>query len=238
MTKKTLLVSLLVAIFLLAILVVPVKAATITEADVEDWTRSDSLHNAGNTPKMVKTTDTDGTIVLTYNAAELKILNGDSKRPDGYAWIGVKVKNVPEDATAFTVNGKKYDILNSDGKFAEEFVGIKESTLQNATKEGKDIIYNLEFKFIKNESDEVGDAVKVRVVIKTEGITLYNKEDNAQVWNDAIYEEFAPKAEVPSEEPVKEELDETSKTGVIATDLIVAMALAMVSLVGIAITKK
>ncbi len=206
MKKKLLLVLMLIT----AVVVMPrVHAADAIELDdVTDITNVNTLKSEEDeTTRFLDKTDLSN-VTITYEVAKFQLLdNGSSEsvsRPDGYAWIGFRVKNA-KNATKYSVkfNGEEVAEIKeksvSNSSF-DDYIGFKEEDLKAAAEAG----INLEFTYeITWEGDEEVEPVTqtIKVVVVPKGIVLLEKQPEdetpaAEVWNEETYKENVKKVTV------------------------------------------
>ncbi len=222
-------VAMATTLFLAFSLTSIVNAAGTT---VENITNEDTIASGTVSPK-IETSDSETT--LTYSAIDLKVVPGNPaiQRPAGYAWIGVKA-TAPND-----LDITKYQI-GSDAEVSkttyEEYFGVSEDKLKEATEKGEDIVYTVTVKWM-NSSSEVKATHTINVVVKVDSITLKDETGSKELWNEAKYEEVVKEVEAKkAAEAKKEEKDTTYKTG--SSVAAIALISAMVSIAGIAIIKR
>ena len=214
------------ALVLTLAVAMPVMADTEQEvkgATVVDDTASDSYKtNKPNPGDSVKSgTDTDEIFTLTYDSADLKIVNnagGENNRPDANAWIGVKI-TAPEGVKGITKveqdnslgnasaidENKLTKTFESDNKTLHEYFHVNVTELENAVEKGNEYLtYALKYTWDYNNqatatasNDETKVATTTVVVkIKVAGVTLVNDGTGTEqvLWDTAKYN--AKKSEV------------------------------------------
>ncbi len=225
--KKILTVSTLLVV-LLMLSVLPVFAAAPVERQktegavvtVYDITNEDTLHTAEGTPavniKVTKGENTD-TVVVTYYAASLKAIEEDLEgRPKGYAWLGVRLVPNSEDYKSVKFEDGSSEELTftstSNSKKCEDYyVGVSKENLEKAVKEEKDLVYTDTLTWIK-DSEEDGPTTKLTVIVKAEGMEVYDQNNENVEWNEETYKETV--AAVEEAKKAGAQKDATPKTGI------------------------
>ncbi len=248
--KKILTITTILAIALV-LCVLPVFAAnsaTGSVVEVEDITNEDSLHSDAGEPSVDVTVtegDNSDTVVVTYSAAELKIVDrmkdGTDRGMDA-AWLGVRLTPVDDETyTKFSCSlVSKADIEDNEGKSVDYYVAVTPEKLEEAVKGGKDLVYTEKIIWLENDgSDEESAPVTyLTVIVKADQMKIFDKEDNEEKWNEETYNNaVAAREEAKKAEAEKAEKDTTPKTGV--ENYLPALGLvAVVTLAGAVVLKR
>ncbi len=238
----------------------------IPYAKVTNVTADDSLITAGAKPTAEISGNGTETVTVTFNAADLKYVDDDQPRLDDKiaAWIGINVKpdNTGVTGTDKEINAYSVEVtgggttvtpgvkdLPVNGLYL--YNGVNEDKLTEAVKAGKEnVTYTYDFKWYHKANEDGSQTLvstqKINVVISVAGVKLLD-EKGEEVWNKWIYEEVkadvkAPSTDDPADEPSTKpstsDKDEEPKTGITATAIVATATVAMISLAGVAISKK
>lgn len=235
---------LLVMTIMIGIIPVMADTAERQKADgeyvtVSDITNEDTLHNAGTVPtvsiSVQKSGEKKDVAQVTYSAAELKIIGGDRDRPDGFAWLGVRLTPKETNGKTYTHykidNGNVEQLSDNNGKSLDYYFPVSKANLTSAVKEGKDLIFTKAITWLTSETDPDPDATvtTLTVTIKAEGIQLFAKNNTTSEWNKTDYDNIVAEREAASAPATG---DTTPKTGKINVLPILA-TIALITLFGI-----
>ena len=255
--NKKLISVLMEVVMLVAVLATPVNAAFATEyGSVKDCTAANSLHTAGKKPSVsIKGNGTE-TITVTYNEASLTIVAKDKAqgRDVDAAWVGITV--TPPTATTHYKEANDDEISAKPTTFNRYFP-ITLEEIQEAKKAGKSsLTFKKEYTWYKkvegadNQYDE-GTTQTIYVVVELNKVKLYDDHnvvteaaDDDLLFNGATTQKPAEQepekepADEPATKPSTSDKDEEPKTGITATAIVATATVAMISLAGVAISKK
>ena len=234
------------AMLLSGVMCMPAVFADTTLGTVSDVTNKDTLHEEGkNVTATITPNGTSKNVTITYSGVSVKALdNSVENRPDGYAWIGVKVvhDNGSKDkgqvkVTVFDENTNAYKTYSWESvKTAADsennyYLGINSAKLKGAMASGEynnKLTYVLEFDWDGNKTVDQ----TVTVIIDPADVTLYDKDNTTEDWDNNTYQEVlddltAEDPTTPDENTLtdnntsnvtvnkKANLDDVPKTGVV-----------------------
>lgn len=210
----------LAAVLFSGLLFIPTAFAWTSSVDgygaVSDNTSPDSYVGSKPTPAGEETAKD---VVLTYDSASLKIVEGDpvnaaGVREPGYAWIGFKVTvpgNVNSDTYKVFYKGEEYDEGIKNASSYTEWVGVSEEKLKANI--GGTIEYT--FGFDWDSDDGVDQTVTIK--INTMGVTLYpedSSDDSDALWTPEIAKaELAAINAAQNTTTTEAQSDDVPKTG-------------------------
>lgn len=199
MKKRILFVLMLIA----TLAYMPVAYAADVEIDLakfEDITNENTLMSE---EKGYVATQGDET-TLTYIDSTFRLLaGGEDARPDGYAWIGVRLTQEDEDVTHYSTKVNDEEVTSKtalpETKYVDEYFGINVDKLTEAALADEALTYKYEVTWYA--SDETTKVQTVNVVVYPDSITLLPKgaeslEESEPVWNEDIYLETTDRVRV------------------------------------------
>ncbi len=190
--KKTLLFVLMLIATLAYMPVAYAADVEIDLAEFEDITNEDTLMTE---EKGSVSTEGDVT-TLTYTTSTFRLLaNGVGDRPDGYAWIGVRLTQEDEDVTQYSTKVNDSVVTSKtalpESKYVDEYFGINVANLTTAAQADEVLTYKYEVTWYASD-DETTKVQTVNVVVYPDSITLLPKgtvslEESEPVWDEDIY---------------------------------------------------
>ncbi len=162
-------------------------STTLKFAEVEDITNANT-HMSG-----VGTLEGSGTanVTLTYSTGEFKLLpgaseeeSGTTERPANYAWIGLRIK-LPKATTKYSINGGEEVETKVGYDEIDEYFGMDVATFTKASQAGEDIVFNYKVEWI--DSEEKSLIQNIKVIVKPEGVTLYDQDGLTKKWTEEEY---------------------------------------------------
>ncbi len=234
MRKILTITSILVITLMLSIL--PVFAAETVErhkntsgkiVDVSDITNADTIHaNSGEPTVNIKVTagENEDTVVVTYYAAELKIVENTegTERPSESAWLGVRL--TPKDAdsskkyTYVKIRDQKVKLEDNGGKSFDYYAAVRADKLKEAVQNGEDLVYTETITWLTEENTEETNApvTKLTVIVKADKMEVYDKTDEKEEWNEESYNTAVAEYEAAKKaaEEAGASKDKTPKTGI------------------------
>ena len=198
--KMLTIVTLLVLALIVGALNIPVMATEFKGATVTDDTAADTKLEAGvETPTITSKVNGDKQEVeVVYTVAALKIVTGEVEdRPEGYAWVGVKVAK-PTGATKGIEDDE--DKTEYEGESFNQYFGVNLKKLQEAVENGTGYIsYTKTYTWQYDAEATEVKTTTLTVKIKAEGVTLADKDgEDKTLWNQDEYNTY--KLEVKLEE--------------------------------------
>ncbi len=237
--KKTLIIATLL-VFTLMIGILPVMAATqerqTTEGEyvtISDITNEDTLHTEGTNPTVTisvkKSGEKEDTAEVTYSAAELKTVGGKEDRPEGFAWLGIRL-------TPKETNGKTYTHFKIDNDSVEELVDnnnksldyyfpVSRANLTNAVRDGKDLIFNKTITWLTSEAepDEDATVTKLTLTIKAEGMQIYAENNSTVEWNKTDFERITEEVSAARQQQATPKTGEVNFLPILATIALITL---------------
>ncbi len=195
------------AMLLSGVMCMPVVFAdTVKLGTVSDATKEDILHKGAEKPKAdVKGANTSN-VTVTYKGINAKTLREDGTRPDGYAWLGVKVD--PDSEYQDSLDKVNVRITYLDYNVNDHFYYTTKTGTYNGTVDADNTYYlGIDNMMLSGamEVDTYGDGMlrfvlefdwdgdnkydqTVTVLVNPADVTLYNYEDEYTVWDIEAYQ--------------------------------------------------
>ncbi len=172
---------------------------------VSDATKDDTLHSGAEKPNAVVKGANTSNVTVIYTGINAKTLGDDiTNRPDGYAWLGVKVA---PDSSVTDLSKVNVRITYFDDENAFDYI-TKTGTYQNTVDADNTYYLGINNWRLKGamEADTYGDGMlrfvlefdwnndnkydqTVTVLVDPSDTTIYDETDTNEDWNNDTYQD-------------------------------------------------